>query len=97
MKDWKVWAFCIALFLLVKMCGGCNGCGSSGLDTDALEIRLIGKYHYTDVHINSYKKVKDDPPTFEFEYDYTLRSVGIRQTRTGHCTLYPDGDFKDIY
>lgn len=28
MKDWKVWALLIALYLIVKMCGGCNGCGS---------------------------------------------------------------------
>ena len=27
MKDWKVWGLLIGLFLLVKMCGGCNGCG----------------------------------------------------------------------
>lgn len=31
MKDWRVWALVIGLYLLVKMCGGCNGC-SSGLD-----------------------------------------------------------------
>lgn len=30
MKDWKLWAILIGLYLVVKMCGGCNGCGSYG-------------------------------------------------------------------
>lgn len=28
MKDWRFWALLIVIYLLVKMCGGCNGCGS---------------------------------------------------------------------
>lgn len=30
MKDWKVWALLIGVYLLVKMCGGCNACSSYG-------------------------------------------------------------------
>ena len=26
MKDWKLWAVVVILFLIVKACGGCNGC-----------------------------------------------------------------------
>ena len=98
MKDWKTWVLLLGVYFFVKMCGGCNGCGGpSGIDTDALEIRLIGKYHISNPHITSVEKVNDDPPTFRFEYDYEDRSLGMRQHRTGHCTLYEDGDFKDIY
>lgn len=25
MKDWKIWALLIGLYLVVKMCGGCGG------------------------------------------------------------------------
>lgn len=41
MKDWRVWALLIGLFLLVKMCGGCVGCGGGRLDlskTNTLEL-----------------------------------------------------------
>ena len=30
MKDWKVWALLIGLYLVAKMCGGCNACSSYG-------------------------------------------------------------------
>jgi len=33
MKDWKTWVLLIGIYLLVKMCGGCNGC-NSGSSTD---------------------------------------------------------------
>ena len=29
MKDWRFWVLLIAVYLLVKMCGGCKGCGCS--------------------------------------------------------------------
>lgn len=94
-SNWKTWAIVLCVFFMFKLCGG-NG-GSSSIDTDALEIRLIGKYHIDNPHITSVEKVNDDPPTFRFEYDYEDRSSGLRQHRSGHCTLYEDGDFKDIY
>ena len=28
MKDWRFWVLLIAVYLLVKMCGGCEGCSS---------------------------------------------------------------------
>ena len=97
MKDWRTWVLLIGAIFLFKMCGGCDESDSpSGIDTDALEIRLIGKYQIRLPHITSVEKVNDDPPTFKFEYDYE-DELGIRQHRTGHCTLYEDGNFKDIY
>ena len=29
MKDWKIWALVIGICLVIKICGGCNGCGDS--------------------------------------------------------------------
>lgn len=29
MKNWKTWLFVIALFLMIRQCGGCVGCSSS--------------------------------------------------------------------
>lgn len=28
MKDWKTWVLIIGIYLVVKMCGGCDGCES---------------------------------------------------------------------
>lgn len=36
MKDWKTWVLLIGIYLLVRMCGGCNGCNS-----DVMHTRLI--------------------------------------------------------
>lgn len=37
MKDWRIWAFVIVLFLIVKGCGGCNRCGSDESSSDSHE------------------------------------------------------------
>lgn len=41
MKDWRVWALLIGLYLVIRMCGGCNGCSGGRLDlseTNTLEL-----------------------------------------------------------
>lgn len=45
MKDWKVWAFVIVLFLFVKNCGGCSGCSDNGdiRSTSISELKSIIK------------------------------------------------------
>ena len=98
MKDWKSWAVIIGIYLLFKMCGGCDGCGSSRFDMEsvenAIEIHLISKVH-ADPHITTIKQTSDNPPTYRFEYEYLDRN-GIRQHRTGSCTFYEDGQIRDL-
>ena len=98
MKDWKTWAVIIGIFLLVRMCGGCDGCNSSGFDMEsvenAIEIHLISKVH-ADPHVTTIKQTSDNPPTYNFEYEYVDR-YGIRQHRSGFCTFYEDGQVKDL-
>lgn len=45
MKDWKVWALLIGLYLVVKMCGGCNACSDYGdvRSTSITELKSIIK------------------------------------------------------
>ncbi len=101
MKNWKFWALLIGLYLVVKMCGGCDGCGSSPHWSkesieNAIEIRLISRYNIDYPHVIDIKQTAENPPTYEFEYEYVDRLTGARNQRTGHCTFYEDGQIRDI-
>lgn len=90
------WAYIGIVLSIILLLGKCSSGG--GIDTDALEIRLIGKYHMSNPHISSYKKVSSDPPTYEFEVDYENRNLrGLKVHATGRVTLYEDGDFDNIW
>lgn len=52
MKDWKTWASLIAVIVLVKMCGGCDGSGT---------------YKYTDAVNNTYTLRLHRDKTLELE------------------------------
>lgn len=57
MKDWRVWALLIGLFVLVKMCGGCNGCSGGRLDlseTNTLELVPNDNSSYSELVITLY-------------------------------------------
>ena len=83
----------LTIILLLKTCGS-----GGGIDTDALEIRLIGRYHMSNPHITSVKKISSDPPTYQFEVDFENRNYGgIKDHAKGCVTLYEDGDFNNIW
>lgn len=89
------WAYLGIVLTILLLLGTCD---SGGIDTNALEIRLIGKYHMSNPHINSVEKVGSNPPTYQFEVDYENRYYGGRKEHaTGRVTLYEDGDFNNIW
>ena len=101
MKDWRLWAFLIGIYLMIKMCGGCNGCGSDSDTSDdefkrAIEIRLISKFNAESPHISTIEKISDNPSTYRFEFDYK-DVYGNWQHKTAHCTFWEDGELKEIY
>ena len=93
MKNWKTWALLIGLYLLVKMCGGCNGCGDK-INKSALEDEIERRYGMEVRHINSVEKVNDDPETYKFVFEWNMR--GIRERQSGFLYLYDDGTVDKI-
>lgn len=95
MKDWKVWVFVIVLFLIVKNCGGCNGCSSSTPKPDLEELkRKI--YYQTDwqPYQFSFEKLElsvEEPPIYDFEIK---GPYGAR--KSGQVSVYEDGGIKNV-
>ena len=95
MKDWRIWALLIGLYLVVKMCGGCGG--SSDVDKAELQsaIHCLYDARIDDVDVSSVKKVKSTPPTYKVEYSYYY--LGRCIDAEAYCSLKEDGKIEKIW
>ena len=95
MKDWKTWALIIGLYLLVKMCGGCNGCGGSvpKPDLEELKKKIYYQTGWQPYQFN-FEKLElsvEDPPIYEFEIRGPYGSH-----KTGQVSVYENGSIKNV-
>lgn len=92
MNNWKTWAVIIGVFLLFRMCGGCNGGGD--INKDALKSAIERRSGKDVRHINSVEKVNDAPLTYKFVFEWNME--GIRERQSGFVYLYDDGTVDKI-
>lgn len=92
MKDWKIFAILLSLFLVVISCGS-----SSDVDKVELEsaIHCLFDAKIYDVDISSVKKVKNSPPTYRVKYSYYY--LGREVQKEAFCTLKEDGKIDVIW
>ena len=95
MKDWRFWTIIIALFILIRMCGGCGG--SSDVDKAELEsaIHCLYDARIYDVEVASVKKMKSSPPTYKVKYSYYY--LGRCVEAEAYCTLKENGKIDVIW
>ena len=88
MKDWRLWVFLIGIYLMIKMCGGCLGCGN-GISKGDLMDAIEDRYGMDVRHINSIEKVQRNPETYRFVFEWNMG--GIRERQSGYVYLFKDG------
>ena len=91
------WGIFIAIFLMMKMCGGCEGCDGggtpSGPDIRQLKERVSREtgYEMQEFSISDIEFVHDDPPTYQFR----IRGpYGV--SHEGRCSLSSGGNVRGV-
>ena len=92
MNNWKTFAVCLVIYLLVRTCGGCNGCSSGGSIPKPRMEKLLERlsdesgFAKHELLISDVNLIIDNPPTYEF------KARGPYGTKlTGRCTVHNSG------